>query len=89
MVIKKQIMKEIYMLRGNILLLSLMISLSISCQNSTDSSKKNTQIIKSEEEQKVKEVSILFMGDFMQHGPQIRAAKDSNGDYTVVLYLVS
>ena len=74
------------MLRSNILLLGLMISLSISCQNSTNSSQGSAQTIKSEEAQKVKEVSMLFMGDFMQHGPQIRAAKDSNGTYNYQHY---
>ena len=32
------------------------------------------------------EISFLFMGDFMQHGPQIKAAKDSNGNYNYEHY---
>ena len=32
------------------------------------------------------EISFLFMGDFMQHGPQIKAAKDSNGNYNYERY---
>ena len=33
------------------------------------------------EESLSEEISFLFMGDFMQHGPQIKAAKDSNDNY--------
>ena len=35
----------------------------------------------SQEKYPDQEISFLFMGDFMQHGPQIKAAKDSNGHY--------
>lgn len=32
------------------------------------------------------EISFLFMGDFMQHSPQIKAAKDSMGNYNYEHY---
>ena len=62
----------------SLILISSFICFNISCQekNNRDEETKvvTTQVISNE-------VSFLFMGDFMQHGPQIDAARDSNGNY--------
>ncbi len=53
------------------------ICFNISCQEKNNLEEK----VKVKTEVQPKEISFLFMGDFMQHGPQIDAAKDSNGNY--------
>ena len=52
--------------------------LNISCQSSNDNIQEKPPI---KTNKLIDEVSFLFMGDFMMHGPQIQAAKDSNDNY--------
>ena len=52
--------------------------LNISCQGSNDNIQEKPPI---KTNKLIEEVSFLFMGDFMMHGPQIQAAKDSNDNY--------
>ena len=52
-----------------------------STQLSLDTSINKSIKDESQERYPDQEISFLFMGDFMQHGPQIKAAKDSNGHY--------
>ena len=78
---------SIYIISKKILFIVIYISIfqiHVSCQNPKKVSINETIINKNKTEEidtSSKEVSFLFMGDFMQHGPQIRAAKDSNGNY--------
>ncbi|MBT4217790.1 MAG: CapA family protein [Flavobacteriales bacterium] len=67
------------------LLLLLFIScFNISCQ-ATNNKKESSIIIQIIDSTLLvetdEEISFLFMGDFMQHSPQIKAAKDSVGNY--------
>ena len=76
--------KNLFMSCKKSLLLILSVTcFNISCQEKNDYKKEGssvkTQIIDDE-------VSFLFMGDFMQHGPQIKAAKDSIGNYNYEHY---
>tara|TARA_B110000263_G_scaffold247033_1_gene259112 strand:+ start:507 stop:1697 length:1191 start_codon:yes stop_codon:yes gene_type:complete len=76
--------KNLFISSKKSLLLILSITcFNISCQETNDYKKEappiKTQIIDDE-------VSFLFMGDFMQHGPQIKAAKDSIGNYNYEHY---
>ena len=78
---------SIYIISKKILFIVIYISIfqiHVSCQNPKKVSINETIINENKTEEidtSSKEVSFLFMGDFMQHGPQIRAAKDSNGNY--------
>jgi len=69
--------------KKSLLLILSITCFNISCQETNDYKKEappiKTQIIDDE-------VSFLFMGDFMQHGPQIKAAKDSIGNYNYKHY---
>ena len=64
--------------KKSLILISTITCFNISCQETNDYKKEElsikTPIIDDE-------ISFLFMGDFMQHGPQIKAAKDSIGNY--------
>ena len=71
--------KNIFVTYTKSLILILFIThLNSSCQVANDN---NTEIPPIETIVPVEEISFLFMGDFMMHGPQIRAAEDSNGNY--------
>ena len=71
--------KNIFVTYTKSLILILFIThLNSSCQVANDN---NTEIPPIETIVPVEEISFLFMGDFMMHGPQIQAAKDSNGNY--------
>ena len=72
--------------KKSLLLILSITCFNISCQETNDYKKEEssikTQIIEDE-------VSFLFMGDFMQHGPQIKAAKDSIGNYNYEHYFLN
>ena len=75
------------------LLLLLSVScFNISCQETNDKKKESsiktqsidsTLLLETDDE-----MSFLFMGDFMQHSPQIKAAKDSIGNYNYEHYFI-
>ena len=78
-------MKENLFLSCRTTLILLYIScFNISCQ-ATNNKKVSSTIIQIIDStlliEKDEEISFLFMGDFMQHSPQIKAAKDSVGNY--------
>ena len=63
---------------------AIIISSNGSCQNPEKEiikGKKLTSSVDTNVDGRNDEITFLFMGDFMQHGPQIRAAKDSNNNY--------
>ena len=83
--------KNLFLLCKETLLLLLSIScFNISCQETNDKKKESsiktqsidsTLLLETDDE-----MSFLFMGDFMQHSPQIKAAKDSIGNYNYEHY---
>lgn len=74
-------MNYISLLIKNVLISIYIIITVISCQDSTASFEQEKNPVDSIKNNIIEEVSFLFMGDFMQHGPQITAARDSNGNY--------